>query len=128
MLQGDENSVYLMFIVVILSGPSLGALIGGILTTHIMGSYNNPKALPVSLGIYVIFSGLCIGCTFVNNSYTFMLLFWFAVFAQGFIEPLMMGIILNTVSPYERPAASSLSIMIETVFGYVPSPYLYGLV
>ena len=46
---------------------------------------------------------------------------------QGFIEPIMMGIILNTVTPIERPTASSLSIFIEFL-GMLPAPYLYGLI
>jgi hypothetical protein len=40
----------------------------------------------------------------------------------------MMGIILNTVAPIERPVACSLSVLIETLFGYIPGPYVYGLI
>lgn len=47
---------------------------------------------------------------------------------QGFIEPIMMGIILNTCSPIERPTASSLSILLEMMIGMMPASYVYGLV
>jgi hypothetical protein len=40
----------------------------------------------------------------------------------------MMGIILSSVSDIERPAASSLSILLEMLFGMLPAPYVYGLV
>jgi acyl-CoA hydrolase len=47
---------------------------------------------------------------------------------QGFIEPIMMGIILNFCSPVERPTASSLSILLEMLIGMMPASYVYGLV
>jgi len=47
---------------------------------------------------------------------------------QGFIEPIMMGIILNFCSPVERPTASSLSILLEMLVGMMPAAYVYGLV
>ena len=53
---------------------------------------------------------------------------WLAIFMQGFIEPIMMGIILNTVTPLERPTASSFSILLEMLLGMLPAPYVYGLV
>jgi len=53
---------------------------------------------------------------------------WLAAFFQGFIEPIMMGIILSSVSEIERPAASSLSILLEMLFGMLPAPYIYSLV
>ena len=40
----------------------------------------------------------------------------------------MMGIILSSVSNIERPAASSMSILLEILFGMLPAPYVYGLV
>lgn len=40
----------------------------------------------------------------------------------------MMGIILSSVSEVERSAASSVSILLEMLFGEFPAPYLYSLV
>lgn len=47
---------------------------------------------------------------------------------QGFIEPIMMGIILNFCTPIERPTASSLSILLEMLIGMMPASYVYGIV
>jgi len=80
-LGGDSSTVYIMFVVVILSGPALGALIGGMITTRLLGSYTNPKALPVCMGVYLMFVGFCIGCTFVDDAKLYMLLLWMAVFS-----------------------------------------------
>lgn len=40
----------------------------------------------------------------------------------------MMGIILSSVTEIERPAASSISILLEMLFGMFPAPYIYSLV
>ncbi len=39
-----------------------------------------------------------------------------------------MGIILSSVTEIERPAASSVSILFEMLFGMFPAPYIYSLV
>lgn len=69
----------------------------------------------------------CAPCPLLDNYYYFLVFLWLAIYMQGFIEPIMMGIILNTVTPIERPTASSLSILIEMGVGMLPAPYLYGL-
>lgn len=120
--------MYLTFSITILTAPSLGAILGGLFTSKFLGSYTNPNALVLCFLVYLLFTGFCIACPFMNSYTPFLIFMWLAVFQQGFIEPIMMGIILNTVSPIERPVASSLSIFIETLIGYMPAPYLYGLI
>lgn len=76
----------------------------------------------------MLFMAFCIPCPFMNDFITMLVFVWLACFMQGFIEPIMMGIILNVVTPIERPTASSLSILIEMGIGMLPAPYLYGFV
>lgn len=120
--------MYIVFSIIVITAPPFGALVGGALTTKYLGSYTNPKALTLSFVIYCAFMGFCVPCPLVDNYIAFLTLMWLAVFMQGFIEPIMMGIILNTVLPPERPVACSLSILIEMLFGMMPAPYVYGLV
>jgi MFS family permease len=101
---------------------------GGLITTKYLGSYTNSRSLYLCFIVYVLFVVFCIPCPLMNDVITFIAFLWVAIFMQGFIEPIMMGIILNCVSPIERPTASSLSILIEMGIGMLPAPYLYGIV
>lgn len=110
-----------------LSAPVVGAIVGGLFTTKYLGSYTNNKALGLCFIVYCLFVAFCIPCPMVDSYWAFLALVWMAVFMQGFIEPIMMGIILNTVTPIERPSASSMLILIEFMLGLLPAPYLYGV-
>lgn len=127
-LHGNENLVYITFSATVLTAPCIGAVVGGIITTKFLGSYTNKKSLTLCFIVYLLFVAFCTPCPLVNDYLVFVTLLWFAIFMQGFIEPIMMGIILNTVTPIERPTASSLSILIEMGIGMLPAPYLYGLI
>ena len=110
-----------------ITAPCIGAVIGGIITTKCLGSYTNRKSLSLCFIVYCLFMLFCLPCPWIDDYYIFIVFLWLAIFMQGFIEPIMMGIILNTVTPIERPTASSLSILIEMGIGMLPAPYLYGV-
>ncbi len=40
-LHGDENTVYFLFSAAALTGPALGGLTGGILTSKLLGGYTS---------------------------------------------------------------------------------------
>lgn len=127
-LHADQDFVVLSFSATVITAPCLGAITGGIITTKFLGSYTNKRALSLCFIVYCLFMAFCIPCPLVNDYNLFIGLVWIAIFMQGFIEPIMMGIILNTVTPIERPTASSVSILIEFMVGLLPAPYLYGMV
>jgi MFS family permease len=76
----------------------------------------------------VLFALFCIPCPFFSDFNLFYAFLWLAVFMQGFIEPIMTGIILNFCSPLVRPTASSLMTFIEITQGMMPAPTIYGLI
>jgi MFS family permease len=113
--------------VAIVTSPSLGAVTGGIVTDKCIGSYADKRALVMCLFVYLLFVLICISGPFVNDFILFFVVLWLAVFTQGFIEPVMMGIILNCVSPIQRATASSVATLIMTGGGYMMGPILYGV-
>ncbi len=120
--------MYWTFSLTVITSPCLGAVVGGLVTTKFLGSYKNDNALVMCFVVYLLFTAACIPCPFLDNYLIFIIVLWVAIFMQGFIEPIMMGIILSSVSDVERPAASSLSILLEMLFGMLPAPYIYGYV
>ena len=126
-LNGEPTFVFISFSGTVITAPCIGAITGGIITTKFLGSYTNKKSLYMCFVVYILFMAFCVPCPLMSDYTYFIILVWLAIFMQGFIEPIMMGIILNTVTPLERPTASSLSILIEMGVGMMPAPYLYGL-
>ena len=127
-LKADETFVLLTYSLTIVTAPCLGAIIGGLVTTKFLGSYKHDNALVLCFIVQVCFTASCIPCPFFNDYLPFLVFMWLAAFFQGFLEPIMMGIILSSVSEVERSAASSVSILLEMLFGEFPAPYLYSLV
>jgi MFS family permease len=127
-LKGDKEVVYITFSVTVFTAPPTGAIVGGIITSRFLGSYTNRRALSLCFLVYILFVACCIPCPIMNTSTGFIILMWLAIFMQGFIQPIMTGIILNTVTPIERPTASAFSHLFEKLLGMLPAPYVYGLV
>lgn len=80
------------------------------------------------LALYILLICICIPTPFFNNYIVFITIMWLICIIQIFIEPILTGFYLNTVSPIERNTASSMGIFLMFVIGYVPAPYTYGLV
>ena len=55
----------------------------------------------------------------------FISLVWLIMFAHGFIEPIFTGILLSSVE--DGSVASSVIVFAEMVLGFIPAPYVYGL-
>lgn len=50
------------------------------------------------------------------------------LFLGGFILPILTGILLTIVEPSERTIANSIANLSYNLFGYLPAPFVYGLV
>jgi hypothetical protein len=95
----EKATVFTLFGIVSITGPVMGVVVGGYVTTA-LGGYNSPKALYTACGL----SAFCLTCAmpipFIYNYDLYPLvvvLLWFLMFAGGFILPCMTGIMLNTV-------------------------------
>lgn len=127
-LKGEENTVYLMFSGTALTGPAIGGLSGGIITTKFLGGYTSKKAIYFCFITFLFLVASSIPAPYIDNLWIFISLIWLQLFFGGAIEPNLTGILLNTVNAVERPTASSFAIFFYNVFGYLPAPYFYGLI
>lgn len=127
-LHADKNVIYLLFSGVAITGPPLGAITCGLITTKYLGGYTSKKAIYFCFFVFLLMIAFAIPTPFVDNVYAVMALIWLLLFFGGGIEPNLTGIILNTVNAIERPTASSFAIFFYNLFGYLPAPYFYGLV
>ena len=78
------------------------------------------------MGVLAVLSALPI--PFLTNFYHFVTLIWFLLFFGGFVLPPITGIMLNSVSEYQRTSANSFANLSYNLFGYAPAPIFYGLI
>lgn len=109
-----------------MTGPVLGVIAGGYFFNAI-GGYNDPKALPFIFCTTLIAGASGIPIVFTDSLTVMTILLWSQFFFGGFSLPVMTGILLNTAPPSLRTLANSIANLVYNLFGYLPSPFLYGL-
>jgi MFS family permease len=123
----ETQTIDLIFLICILTAPFVGSIMGGIITTK-LGGYTTRGAFIQVLIIYMILLAASLPISFVKNYYYFGVCLWFIVFVFGYTEPILMGIMLNMVSPPERSTAISVTTFFMMSFGLLPAPYAYGAI
>ena len=122
----DKSTVFIGFGIVSITGPVLGVVVGGNITTC-LGGYNSRKALIITS----IVSILCLFCSvpvpFCTEFAQIVVLLWFLLFFGGAILPAMTGIMLNTVEQELKTTANSLANLSYNLLGYLPAPFVYGV-
>jgi MFS family permease len=120
--------VYIAYSLTAITGPTIGVIVGGYITTKVIGGYTSRWAIYVCLGVGLMASMVGIPMPYVNNFWAFLVCLWLLLFFGGFMMPNLTGILLNSVPIRERSMANAIANFIYNGFGYLPAPYLYGLV
>lgn len=115
------------FSIAAITGPVSGVIIGGVVFTRI-GGFESPKAYPLCVLIMGI--GSCIGfpLPFVKHILFSASLVWIQFFCGGFCLPALMALQISNVPPSAKTTANSLANFVYNLLGYLPAPYVYGLV
>ena len=123
----DPAIVAWYFSFVCATSPVSGVIVGGFVM-HKLGGYET-KNSAYALGLM---GALCAACAipipWCNGFYGIAVLIWFLLFFGGFIMPPMTGIMLSSVSAFERSQAMSTATLIYNLCGYLPGPIVYGFI
>ena len=95
-LKAEISQVHLTFGIVSITGPVLGVVIGGNVTSA-LGGFRAKKSLMVALGIAVMCVVSAAPIPFISDFWTFIVLLWFLLFFGGFNMPCFSGMMLETV-------------------------------
>ena len=129
-LKVNKKKVFLIFGIVSITGPVLGVIVGGKIVS-MLGGYNTRKSF-ILIFFIALFSSACsipIGYLHGKDDYLLVtILLWFLLFGGGFLLPCATGIMLNTVSEELRTTANSIANIWYNLLGFLPAPYLYGLI
>lgn len=126
-LKQEETTVFICYTVVTITGPVLGTIVGGSVSTC-LGGYRTRKSVIQTLVFTYCCVCFAVPIPLISNFPGFLALLWFLLFFGGSILPSLAGILLSTVNHDEKVIAQSFAMLIYNLVGYLPSPIIYGLI
>ena len=127
-LKQEDSKIFISFSIICLTSPTSGVLIGGFLIEKLGGYQNNKKAIDLILKSSIISFGFGIFLPIFNNFIIFLILMWFTIFFGASIMPGLTGILLNSMDNNMKEEGNSITQFCYNLFGYFPSPFLYGII
>ena len=100
---------------------------GGIFIQY-LGGYTNKKALDACFKISIIAGGCGFFLPMIDYPMFFVILMWLLLFFGGSITPGLTGIIIASIPENSKEIGNSLTQLFYNLIGYLPSPFIYGLV
>ena len=121
--------VFTVFGVVSVSGPVLGVVFGGFVSGKI-GGYNHPHSIYLTAAVSLFAVACSAPAAFIPAALfpVQVVLLWCLLFAGGFIMPNITGVMLNAVEEHLKTSANAIANICYNVFGFLPSPYVYGAI
>ena len=123
----SKGMATIYFSVAAITGPVSGVVLGGVMFARI-GGFQSPKAF--SLCTLIMCLGTLIGfpLPFIPNTIVQVILVWVQFFCGGFCLPALMSMQINNVPQSTKTTANSVANCVYNLLGYLPAPYIYGLV
>ena len=115
-----------LFTIVCFTAPVFGVLMGtGI--KHVYCKQNMRKSLVFCsvLGLFACIFSIPSPLTF--SLFYFITFMWLVLFFGGGIVPVLTSIIINSVQDEHSGSANSISNLFTNLLGYLPAPYVYGI-
>ena len=122
-----SSQVYIMFSIICVTAPTLGVLSGGFFIQY-LGGYTNKMALDACFKISIIAAGCGIFLPFFDITAVFVIFMWLLLFFGGSITPGLTGVMIAAIPENSKEIGNSLSQLFYNLIGYLPSPFIYGLV
>ena len=117
----------LYFSIICFTSPTIGVIVAGYMVKKIKDGYNSIKVFNICFvcSILTFISGFI--SAFVWKIYLFILFLWISFFFGGIIVPILTGIIITSLPQHLRASGNSLQLFFGTLFGYLPAPFIYGV-
>ena len=125
LLIDDEKKRLYAIAFVVITSPTAGIILGGILSTR-LGGYDTEKAIYIPLISSFLVSILAYITPSTSNIFVFIPLFWIHLFLGSVLLPVVNGIILVSVDKKYAGSASSICTLFYNIAGRLPGPNLYA--
>ncbi len=126
-LRIDPKAVFIAFALVSITAPILGVLAGGYLIQQ-LGGYTKNSALEACFKISILAALSGVLLPLIDFFPLFIILMWLLLFFGASIVPGLTGIMLSSTPEKTKEVANSITHLCYNLLGYLPSPFLYGLV
>ena len=117
----------LYFSIICFTSPTIGVIIAGYIVKKINNGYNNIKVFNICLYCSILTFICGVISAFVTEISWFILFLWISFFFGGIIVPNLTGIIINSLPQHLRASGYSLLLFFGTLLGYLPAPFVYGV-
>ena len=123
----ESSKTYLIYAIVLISAPTLGVLTGGFLIQY-LGGYTDEKALNACCKLSLL-GFLCASfLPLFNYPIIFAIFMWLMFFFESSVTPGLTGLMISTIPDNYKEIGNSLTQLFYNLIGFLPSPYIYGLV
>ena len=122
-----SSKVYIIFSIVCITAPTLGVLSGGFFIQY-LGGYTNKMALDACFKISIIAAVSGIFLPFFDIILLFVIFMWLLLFFGGSITPGLTGIMIASIPEKSKEIGNSISQLFYNLIGYLPAPFIYGLI
>jgi len=126
-LNVEQYVANILFVLTCISSPTLGVIIGGIVISK-AGGYESKYCLIICSIISVLACSCSFPIAFTNSVFVFGVFLWLFLFFGGCIIPNLIGAIISSLSNTQRASGNSLTNLMTNLLGYIPSPFIYGII
>ena len=122
-----SSMTYIIYAIVSISAPTLGVLTGGFLIQY-LGGYTDEKALNACCKL--TFVGFICASILPLFDYPiiFVIFMWLMLFFESSVTPGLTGLMISTIPDNYKEIGNSLTQLFYNLIGFLPSPFIYGLV
>lgn len=117
-----------VFVVVCVSAPALGFLLGGILADVLVGGYVTKHSITLSLVFSILSLISTIPIRMAPGLYSFGTSLWIILFLSSSVFPSLQGVMISSLSHELKAAGNSISTIILNLLGCLPAPFIYGFI
>lgn len=123
-----KEEVLSLFLFISLIGPILGIFSGGTIVQKFAGGYEGKHSILFCFlfSIFAFLFSLPVG--FVSSEVLFSFLLTSILFFGGAIIPVIQGIMISSLKQDLRAAGNSISNIFQNLLGFLPAPFVYGII
>lgn len=125
-LNRESTETIQVYSIVTITAPTLGVIFGGTLS-HKFGGYTGSNAITLLCTLGTLATAFALSSPYIGWP-GFVVQLWFVLFFGAGLMPTLTGIMLRCVDEDLKPWASAFSGFLCNLLGYLPSPFIYGLV
>lgn len=122
-----KQQVFTAFLIICITGPILGVVVGGIIVQK-MGGYEQKHSILYCLIMLAVGAFLTLPVYWLESIWSITAMIWMVLFFGGSTIPILIGILISSLHPDLRAAGNSVSNVVNYLIGWFPAPFFYSLI